>query len=97
MKAWGADAAIRRHDSDLLQATPGQAMSAGNDISASQATELRITQADLGRILGASRSKVNAELRRLERDGLLRLGYRSVTLADRARLRKLAGPDVLAF
>jgi CRP-like cAMP-binding protein len=76
----------------------GQAMSAGMDVAGAGApVELRLTQADLARMLGASRSKVNVELKRLEGDGLLRIGYRTVRLVDLARLQSLAGPDVFAF
>ncbi len=75
----------------------GQAMSGGSDVSGDRQIDLRITQSDLGRMLGAGRSKVNAELKRLERDGLLKIGYRAITLSDCMRLRELAGPDVFAF
>lgn len=75
----------------------GQAMSGGSEVSGDRAVELRVTQTDLGRMLGASRSKINTELKRLERDGLLRVGYRTITLADCGRLRQLAGTDVSAF
>jgi CRP-like cAMP-binding protein len=75
----------------------GQAMSGGSDVSGDLTIELRVTQSDLGRMLGASRSKVNGELKRLEQHGLLRIGYRTITLADCARLRRIAGPDVFAF
>jgi CRP-like cAMP-binding protein len=55
---------------------------------------LPMTQGDLARMLGTSRSRANAELRRLEADGLLRSGYRSITLLDLPRLRELAGRDL---
>lgn len=58
---------------------------------------LPMTQADLARMLGTSRSRVNAELRRLESEGLVRSGYRGITLLDLPRLRTLAGKDVRAF
>jgi hypothetical protein len=49
-------------------------------------------------MLGASRSKVNAELKRLESARMIEVGYRT----DRARcslqkLHELAGQDVFAF
>lgn len=74
-----------------------QAMSSGSDIASDLKIELRLTQTDLGRMLGASRSKVNGELKRLERDGLLQVGYRTIKLAECARLRDLAGPEAFAF
>lgn len=37
---------------------------------------LAISQADIAAAVGASRQRVNAELRTLERDGLIELGYR---------------------
>ena len=55
---------------------------------------LPMTQGDLARMLGTSRSRTNAELRRLEADGLVRSGYRSITLLDLPRLRELAGADL---
>lgn len=75
----------------------GQAISCGNDISGESRVELRVTQADLGRMLATSRSRINAALKRLEKDGLLEVGYRTISLVDFARLRQVAGPDVFAF
>lgn len=57
--------------------------------------ELRVTQADLAAMLGASRSRVNAELRRLEAGGVLRLGYRQIMVRDLELLRAAAGADVM--
>ncbi|HEX5477934.1 MAG TPA: Crp/Fnr family transcriptional regulator [Burkholderiales bacterium] len=81
----------------IAQRLLGQAMSGGADLGALGTVELRLTQADLGRMLGASRSKVNAELQQLEELGMLRLSYRSIRLLDVSRLQELAGPDVFAF
>jgi CRP-like cAMP-binding protein len=75
----------------------GQAMSGGSDVSGDNRIELRVTQTDLGRMLGASRSKVNAELKRLERGQLIKVGYRTITLVDVERLHELAGTDVFVF
>jgi len=58
---------------------------------------LPMTQADLARMLGTSRSRANAELRRLESEGLVRSGYRGITLLDVPRLRELAGNDLKSF
>jgi len=58
---------------------------------------LPMTQADLARMLGTSRSRANAELRRLESEGLVRSGYRGIALLDVPRLRMLAGKDLKAF
>jgi len=58
---------------------------------------LPMTQADLARMVGTSRSRVNSQLRRLESEGLVRSGYRGITLLDLPRLRTLAGKDVKAF
>jgi CRP-like cAMP-binding protein len=81
----------------IAQRLLGQAMGSGADITGSAAIELRVNQSDLARMLGASRSRVNAELKRMEGEGLLEIGYRTVTLADLARLRQIAGPEVFAF
>ena len=45
-------------------------------------TSLRVSQADIASGVGASRQRVNIELKRLVRDGRLRLGYRRVEIAD---------------
>jgi len=68
----------------------GHALAAGHvaDI------ELRMSQADIASMLGASRSRVNAELRRLEADGVLQLGYRRIVVRDLELLRAAAGADV---
>jgi CRP/FNR family transcriptional regulator, cyclic AMP receptor protein len=58
---------------------------------------VRMTQADLALMLGASRSRTNAALKTLERHGLLRAGYRGITILDLPRLRALAGPGVTAY
>jgi CRP-like cAMP-binding protein len=53
-----------------------------------------MTQGDLARMLNAGRSKINLALKRLEAQGLLRTGYRTVTLRDLPALRALAGRKV---
>ena len=81
----------------LRRLRDGELAASASDISGDKRIELRVTQTDLARMLGASRSKVNAELKRLERDDLIKVGYRTITLVDVARLHELAGPDVFAF
>ena len=56
-----------------------------------------MTQGDLARMLDAGRSKINLALKRLEAQGLLRTGYRSITLLDMPALRALAGREVEPF
>jgi CRP-like cAMP-binding protein len=58
---------------------------------------LRMTQADLARMLDTGRSRLNTALKRMQSQGLLRTGYRTTTLLDLERLRALAGGDVAAF
>lgn len=58
---------------------------------------VRMTQADLGLMLGASRSKTNAALKNLEARGLIDAGYRGITLLDIPRLRALAGAELQPF
>jgi CRP-like cAMP-binding protein len=58
---------------------------------------LPMTQADLARMLGTSRSRANAELRRLESEGLVRSGYRGIALLNVPRLRELAGKELKGF
>ncbi len=57
--------------------------------------ELRVSQGDLAAMLGASRSRVNAELGRLEASGALRRCYRRIVVCDLGLLRAAAGVDVL--
>jgi CRP/FNR family transcriptional regulator, cyclic AMP receptor protein len=54
-----------------------------------------VSQNELAEMLGASRSSVNAELRRLESSGAIRLGYRKIVVKDTARLLKAAGSGAM--
>ena len=58
---------------------------------------VRMTQADLALMLGASRSRTNAALKTLESSGLIKAGYRGITILDLHGLRKLAGPGIYAY
>ncbi|HVJ24407.1 MAG TPA: helix-turn-helix domain-containing protein, partial [Burkholderiales bacterium] len=58
---------------------------------------VRMTQADLALMLSASRARTNAALKALERAGLVRAGYRGITILDLPGLRRLAGPGVHAY
>ena len=75
----------------------GHAISSGQDVGTSSMLELRITQSELGRMLATSRSRVNGALKGLEKSGLLKVGYRTITLADVPRMRELAGADLISF
>jgi hypothetical protein len=48
-------------------------------------------------MLGASRSRINASLKNLERAGLVQAGYRGITILDLPGLRRLAGPGIHAY
>jgi len=52
---------------------------------------LRLSQEQLTRMLGASRSSVNKSLRELEDDGALRLHYAAIEACDLAILRRCCG------
>jgi len=52
---------------------------------------LRITQSELGAMLGVSRESVNKQLNVFAREGWLKLGRGSVTLLDPHALRSVAG------
>jgi CRP-like cAMP-binding protein len=58
---------------------------------------VRMTQGDLALMLGASRSRTNAALKTLESGGLIKAGYRGITILDLPGLRKLAGPGIYAY
>lgn len=53
-----------------------QRIATENGVSRSNRTMLRISQGDLALAVGASRQRVNAELRTLQASGKIRLGYR---------------------
>ncbi len=55
--------------------------------SGDQGSPLKLTQAEIAEMLGAARPSVNRELRRLQDEGLLALGYRGVTVTQFERLR----------
>jgi CRP/FNR family transcriptional regulator, cyclic AMP receptor protein len=73
----------------------GHAMS--SELAEGAQPVLRMTQADLARMVDVARSRLNPVLKKMEADGLLKAGYRGITLLDLGRLRALAGPGVLAF
>ncbi|HEU0259447.1 MAG TPA: Crp/Fnr family transcriptional regulator [Burkholderiales bacterium] len=73
----------------------GHALS--SDLRGSREIDLRMTQADLALMLGASRARTNAALKALERTGLVRVGYRGIRILDLAALRRLAGPGIHAY
>ena len=53
--------------------------------------EVKITQKDLGAMLGVQRSSVQRVLKDLESAGLIELGYRRITVADSGGLSSLVG------
>jgi CRP-like cAMP-binding protein len=73
----------------------GHALS--NDVRGLAEVSVRMTQQDLALMLGVSRSRANAGLRQLERDGLIRNGYRGITITDLPGLRGLAGPGTQGY
>jgi CRP/FNR family transcriptional regulator, cyclic AMP receptor protein len=73
----------------------GHALS--TDLRGMTQVPVRMTQADLALMLGASRSRTNAALKTLESRGLVRAGYRGITILDLPGLRKLAGPGIYAY
>src|SRR5262245_12116938 len=91
------DFSVAPLDQRIVRRLLGQAMSGGADITGAAPIELRVNQSDLGRMLGSSRSRVNAELKRMEGGGLIEIGYRNLTLVDLPRLREIAGPEVFSF
>ncbi|MGO4158021.1 Crp/Fnr family transcriptional regulator [Cupriavidus sp. YAF13] len=51
---------------------------------------LRLSQEDLGHMLGVSRQSVNRQLKDWEKQGVLRLEYGRLTLSDKAALQAIA-------
>ena len=62
-----------------------------------ESPQLRMTQADLAGMVDAGRTRINLALKKLSSEGLVRAGYRTITLLDMPRLRQLAGGPVEAF
>jgi CRP-like cAMP-binding protein len=85
-----ADAVSAKLPHRLARRLLAQGLAVGQDVSSPE-VELRISQTDLARMLGASRSKVNEELRRLQDAGLIRVGYGRIKLLQRRRLSEIAG------
>jgi len=73
----------------------GHAMS--SELTDGAQPTLRMTQSDLARMLDAGRSRTNTALKRMEAEGLVRAGYRTMTLLNVAELKRLAGTGVTAF
>jgi CRP-like cAMP-binding protein len=88
--SFSADAVSAKLPQRLVRRLLAHGLSAGQDLSGHEA-ELRVSQTDLARMLGASRSKVNEELRRLEDAGLIRIGYGRIQLVQWKRLSEIAG------
>jgi CRP-like cAMP-binding protein len=55
----------------------------------SEDASLRLTQAEIAEMLSAARPSVNRELKRMQDEGLVALGYRGLTVKQFARLRDL--------
>lgn len=53
---------------------------------------LRVSQYDLACMVGSSRPYVNLQLRRMEEGGLVRLGYRSITLLETGAAQSRTAP-----
>ena len=51
---------------------------------------VRLPQATLAQLLGATRPAVNRVLKALEAEGLIRLGYREIEVADPRALERIA-------
>jgi len=88
--SFSADAISARLPQRLARRLLAHALAAGEDSDGAE-VELRISQTDLARMLGASRSKVNEELRRLELAGIIRIAYGRIYLLRWKRLAEVAG------
>jgi CRP/FNR family cyclic AMP-dependent transcriptional regulator len=88
--SFSADAVSARLPHRLARRLLAQGLAAGEG-SHGDEVELRISQTDLARMLGASRSKVNEELRRLEDAGFIRIGYGRIYMLQCKRLAEVAG------
>lgn len=85
-----ADAVSAKLPHRLARRLLAHGLAVGGDLSSPE-VELRISQTDLARMLGASRSKVNEELGRLQDAGLIRIGYGRINLLQCGGLSEIAG------
>lgn len=85
-----ADAVSAKLPHRLARRLLAHGLAVGGDLSRPD-LELHISQTDLARMLGASRSKVNEELRRLQEAGLIRIGYGRIHLLQCTGLSEIAG------
>ena len=85
-----ADAVSAKLPHRLARRLLAHGLAVGQDLGSPE-VELRISQTDLARMLGASRSKVNEELRRLQDAGLVRIGYGRISLLHCKGLSEIAG------
>jgi CRP/FNR family cyclic AMP-dependent transcriptional regulator len=69
----------------LLSALSGSSQSSSGNVT------LRLSQADIGDLLGVGRPRVNLAVQQLKKDGLIEMGYASVSIADPNGLAQLAG------
>jgi CRP/FNR family transcriptional regulator len=88
--SFSADAVAAGLPHRLARRLLAQALAAGNHADGRE-VQLRVSQTDLARMLGASRSKVNEELRRLQDAGFIRIGYGRIDILHHKRLAEIAG------
>jgi CRP-like cAMP-binding protein len=85
---------LDRMQQRLLQLTSGdlrRQVASLLDESGDAQAPVRLPQATLAQLLGATRPAVNRILKALEADGLIRLGYREIEVADPRALERIAG------
>lgn len=85
-----ADAASGKLSHRLARRLLAHGFAAGQDMRSPE-VELRLSQTDLARMLGASRSKVNEELQRMQDAGFIRIGYGRITVLQCRGLSEIAG------
>ncbi|MCB1973477.1 MAG: winged helix-turn-helix domain-containing protein, partial [Burkholderiaceae bacterium] len=51
---------------------------------------ISLVQDEMAQLLGCSRQRVNVELKAMERDGVIRMAQRGITILDLAQLEALA-------
>ncbi|MBG9390577.1 Crp/Fnr family transcriptional regulator [Caenimonas aquaedulcis] len=88
--SFAADAVSAKLPQRLARRLLAHGLAVGQDLGSTD-VELRISQTDLARMLGASRSKVNEALRRLQEVGLIRIGYGRIVLVQCRGLSEIAG------
>ena len=81
-KACGSEQAGVVTKATFASPRPAHAAGSSGALAEGAPIRLRLSQTDLARMLATARSRTNGALKRLEKGGLLKVGYCEITLTD---------------